>query len=63
MAEAVRMFAQLEAVLLDPVYTGKAAAGLIDLSRKGYFEQGETILFLHTGGAPALYAYMKDLLA
>ena len=63
MAEAVRMFAQLEAVLLDPVYTGKAAAGLIDLSRKGYFEQGETILFLHTGGSPALYTYMKNLLA
>ena len=63
MAEAVRMFAQLESVLLDPVYTGKAAAGLIDLSRKRYFEKGETILFLHTGGAPALYAYMKNLLA
>ncbi len=63
MAEAVRMFARLEAVLLDPVYTGKAGAGLIDLSRKGYFERGETILFLHTGGSPALYAYMKDVLA
>lgn len=62
MAEAVRMFAQLEGVLLDPVYTGKAAAGLIDLSRKGYFEKGQTILFLHTGGSPALYAYMKDVL-
>jgi D-cysteine desulfhydrase len=62
MAEAVRMFAQLEAILLDPVYTGKAAAGLIDLSRKGYFEKGQTILFLHTGGSSALYAYMKDVL-
>jgi D-cysteine desulfhydrase len=62
MAEAVQMFARIEAVLLDPVYTGKAAAGLIDLTRKGYFEKGETVLFLHTGGSPALYAYMKDVL-
>lgn len=57
MVEAVRLFARLEGVLLDPVYTGKAAAGLIDLVRQGHFERGQKVLFLHTGGAPALYAY------
>jgi hypothetical protein len=42
--------------LLDPVYTGRAAAGLLDLVRKGFFERTETVLFLHTGGQPALFA-------
>ena len=46
-----------EGVLLDPVYTGKAMAGLIDLVRKGYFKESDSILFVHTGGSPALYAY------
>jgi D-cysteine desulfhydrase len=62
MAEAVRMLARTEGILLDPVYTGKAMAGLIDLSRKGFFRKDENILFVHTGGSPALYAYMQDLL-
>ncbi len=62
MAEAVRMLARTESILLDPVYTGKAMAGLMDLSRKGFFKKGENVLFVHTGGSPALYAYMKDLL-
>ena len=62
MAEAVRMLARLEGVLIDPVYTGKAMAGLIDLVRKGTFERKENILFVHTGGSPALYVYMSDLL-
>jgi D-cysteine desulfhydrase len=62
MAEAVRMLARTEAILLDPVYTGKAMAGLLDLARKGYFTKKENVLFLHTGGSPALYAYMKDVL-
>lgn len=57
MLEAVRMFAQLEGILLDPVYTGKTAAGLIDLVRQGHFSKDEKVLFLHTGGSPALYAY------
>lgn len=57
MVEAVRMLAELEGVLLDPVYTGKAAAGLIGLIRAGRFKQGEKVVFLHTGGSPALYAY------
>jgi D-cysteine desulfhydrase len=62
MAEAVRLLARTEGILLDPVYTGKAMAGLIDLVRKGFFKKGETLLFLHTGGSPALYAYMSDIL-
>jgi len=62
MAEAVRMLARLEGILMDPVYTGKAVAGLIDLVRKGYFKKDENILFVHTGGSPALYVYMKDIL-
>jgi D-cysteine desulfhydrase len=58
MVEAVKLFAAKEAILLDPVYSGKAAAGLIDLVRKGVFAAGSNVLFLHTGGAPALYAYL-----
>lgn len=62
MAEAVRMLARLEGVLIDPVYTGKAMAGLIDLVRKGEFKSDERILFVHTGGSPALYVYMQAIL-
>ena len=54
--EAIRMFAEYEGLLLDPVYTGRAAAGMIDLIRKGFFSRDETVLFLHTGGLPALFA-------
>ena len=54
--EAIRLFAKREGLLLDPVYTGRAAAGLIDLIRQGYFEPSETVLFWHTGGGPALFA-------
>jgi D-cysteine desulfhydrase len=57
MVEAVRMTASLEGILLDPVYTGKAMAGLIGLARQGRWRKSEKVLFLHTGGAPALYAY------
>ncbi len=60
MVEAVRLFARHEAILLDPVYSGKAAAGLIDLVRSGHFSRGANILFLHTGGSPALYAYLPS---
>jgi D-cysteine desulfhydrase len=62
MAEAVRMLAGLEGILMDPVYTGKAMAGLIDLVRNGTFDKNENILFIHTGGSPALYVYMQDIL-
>jgi D-cysteine desulfhydrase family pyridoxal phosphate-dependent enzyme len=54
--EAIKLFARNEGLLLDPVYTGRAAAGLIDLIRKGFFKQEETVLFWHTGGQPALFA-------
>ncbi len=60
MAEAVELFARNEAILLDPVYSGKAAAGLIDLVRNNHFEKDSNILFLHTGGSPALYAYTDN---
>lgn len=62
MVEAVTMLAKTEGILLDPVYTGKAMAGFIDLSRKGYFKKGENVLYVHTGGSPGLYAYIRPLL-
>lgn len=55
-AEAIRLFARHEGLLVDPVYTGRAAAGLIDLIRRGHFTPEESVLFWHTGGAPALFA-------
>jgi len=54
--EAIHLFAKHEGLLLDPVYTGRAATGMIDLIRKGAFRKNETVLFLHTGGQPALFA-------
>jgi D-cysteine desulfhydrase family pyridoxal phosphate-dependent enzyme len=54
--EAIRLFAKTEGLLIDPVYTGRAAAGMIDLIRKGFFKKDEMVLFWHTGGAPALFA-------
>ena len=59
MIEAVQMLARTEGILLDPVYSGKGMAGLIDLIRKGQFERGQNIVFLHTGGAVALYGYRR----
>jgi len=59
--EAISMFAQLEGILLDPVYSAKGAAGLIDLIRKGRFAKGERIVFLHTGGSAALFGYDRAL--
>ncbi len=55
--EAIAMFAELEGILLDPVYSAKGAAGLIDLIRKGQFKKGERVVFLHTGGSVALFGY------
>lgn len=59
MVEAVTMLARLEGILLDPVYSGKGMAGLIDLCRKGFFKKDENVVFVHTGGAVALYAYTQ----
>jgi 1-aminocyclopropane-1-carboxylate deaminase/D-cysteine desulfhydrase-like pyridoxal-dependent ACC family enzyme len=46
---------------LDPVYSGRTLAGLVALTRRGIIKQGESVLFLHTGGLPALFAYQSDL--
>jgi L-cysteate sulfo-lyase len=51
--------ARLEGILLDPVYTGKAMAGLIDMVRTGRFKPKDRVLFWHTGGVPALFAYRE----
>ena len=59
MVEAVKLLASTESILLDPVYSGKAMAGLIDLVRKDYFPEGSNVLFLNTGGSPALFAYLE----
>ena len=62
--EAIRLFAEKEGVLLDPVYTGRAGAGLIDLIKNGTFKADERVLFWHTGGTPGLFAdrYFPDLI-
>ncbi|GEL07740.1 D-cysteine desulfhydrase [Salisediminibacterium halotolerans] len=57
MKEAVKLTAQSEALLLDPVYSGKAMAGLNALIRDGFFQENDRVLFIHSGGTPALYAY------
>lgn len=60
--DAIRRFAETEGLLIDPVYTGRAAAGLIDLIRRGAIRRDETVLFWHTGGTAALYAYADQLM-
>lgn len=61
MVEAIKLLAKAEALILDPVYTGKTMSGLIDLVRKGVFKKGENVLFIHTGGTTALYAFKEQL--
>ena len=61
MREAVRLCAGLEGLFLDPVYTGKAMAGLIDLVRQRRFTADQTVVFIHTGGTPALFSYLDAL--
>mgnify|MGYP001251381550 CR=1 FL=1 len=61
--EAIRLLARLEGILVDPVYTGRALAGLIDLVRSGEFRVGQRVLFWHTGGTAALSAFAADLLS
>ncbi len=58
MVDAVKLIARTEAILMDPVYTGKAMAGMIDLVKKGFFGPAEKLLFVHTGGSPGIYAYL-----
>jgi len=62
MREAVQLFARVEGILLDPVYTGKAAAGLIAQARSGAWDPSDNVLFVHTGGAPTLFHYRSDVL-
>lgn len=59
--EAIRLMARTEGIILDPVYAGRAFGALVDLIRKGRFKRGETVVFWHTGGAPALFAYAREL--
>jgi D-cysteine desulfhydrase len=58
---ALELAAQLEGLLVDPVYTSRALGGLIDLIRRGEISSKESVLFWHTGGTPALFAYAEDL--
>ena len=58
--DAIRLLARSEGIVLDPVYAGRAFGALVDLIRKGVFKKNETILFWHTGGAPALFAYANE---
>ena len=57
MVDAVKLTARLEGILLDPVYSGKGMAGLIDLVRQGHFDKTENVVFVHTGGAVGLFGY------
>ncbi|UCC41742.1 MAG: D-cysteine desulfhydrase family protein [Candidatus Aminicenantes bacterium] len=61
-ADAIRLIAKTEGILLDPVYTGKAMVGLIALIKKGYFSKRGNVVFLHTGGTPALFVYRDRIL-
>lgn len=59
--EAIRLFARSEGILLDPVYTGRAAGGMLDLIQRGEIRPDDRVLFWHTGGSPALFAYAEQL--
>jgi 1-aminocyclopropane-1-carboxylate deaminase/D-cysteine desulfhydrase-like pyridoxal-dependent ACC family enzyme len=59
--DAIRLVAKTEGIFLDPVYTGKAMAGLLDLIHKGKFASSDTVIFIHTGGLPALFAYSEEV--
>ena len=60
--DALKLVAETEGIFLDPVYTSKAMAGMIDQIRKGIINKNETVVFIHTGGLPALFAYAEDLM-
>ena len=59
--EAIKLLARTEGIFLDPVYTSKTMAALIDHVRRGELIRDDTVLFLHTGGTPALFAYVEEL--
>jgi 1-aminocyclopropane-1-carboxylate deaminase/D-cysteine desulfhydrase-like pyridoxal-dependent ACC family enzyme len=60
--EALAWLARTEGILLDPVYTGKATAGLIDDARQGRLGADDLVVFVHTGGTPAVFAYRDELM-
>jgi 1-aminocyclopropane-1-carboxylate deaminase/D-cysteine desulfhydrase-like pyridoxal-dependent ACC family enzyme len=60
---AIKLAARTEGLLLDPVYTGKAMAGLIDHARQGRLGKDDVVVFIHTGGLPALFAFKDEILA
>ena len=60
--EAIHLFAREEGILLDPVYTGRAAGGMLEMIRRNEISPSETVLFWHTGGIPAIWAYAKEIL-
>lgn len=62
MVEAIQLLARTEGILLDTVYIGKVMAAFIGMIREGKFKEGENVLFVHTGGSPALYAYTDEVL-
>jgi L-cysteate sulfo-lyase len=57
---AIKLVAQTEGILLDPIYTGRAIAGLISLVKQGHFKRGSNVVFMHTGGTPTLFPYRND---
>lgn len=59
--EAIRLMARAEGIILDPVYSGRAFGALVDLIRRGRFKRDEKVLFWHTGGTPALFAYAREM--
>jgi D-cysteine desulfhydrase len=59
--DAIRLMAECEGILLDPVYTGRAFGALVDLIRRGQFGSDEQVIFWHTGGTPALFSYAETL--
>jgi D-cysteine desulfhydrase len=59
--QAIRLMAECEGILLDPVYTGRAFGGLVDLIHRGDFGLNEHVIFWHTGGTPALFSYAETL--
>ena len=61
--DAIHSFANLEGILLDPVYTARAAGGMIELIKQGMIDTSERVLFWHTGGTPSLFAYADKLLS
>ena len=60
--DALALLARTEGILLDPVYTGKAMAGLIDDARQGRLGANDQVVFIHTGGTPAVFAYRDELM-